>query len=42
VGPPEPGRSDVAGRFLAQEIIALDKPLAGAVRLEFDVERPRS
>ena len=41
-GPPEAGRSDVGGRLLAEEIVPMDRPLAGSIRLEFEVERPRS
>jgi hypothetical protein len=35
-------RSVVAARPLAEEILTLDRPVTGTVRLEVDIERPRS
>ena len=35
-------RPSVPSRILAEEILALDRPASGAVRLELEIERPRS
>jgi hypothetical protein len=35
-------RSSVPVRVLAEEILVLDRPVSGSVRLELEVERPRS
>jgi len=35
-------RSAVAARTLAEEILTLDRPVTGTVRLEVEIERPRS
>jgi hypothetical protein len=35
-------RRRVGSRIAGEEILVLDRPLAGSVRLEFEVERPRS
>ncbi len=35
-------RSAVASRLLAEEILTLDRPVTGSVRLEVEIERPRS
>lgn len=34
-------RADVPARLVSEEVLALDQPLAGSARLEFEVERPR-
>lgn len=39
---PEPGRGDVAQRIVAEAETTLDRPLTGSIRLELDVERPRT
>lgn len=36
------GRAAVASRLLAEEILTLDRPVTGSVRLEVEIERPRS
>jgi hypothetical protein len=35
-------RPSVPSRILAEEILVLDRPASGSVRLELEVERPRS
>ncbi|HQR68690.1 MAG TPA: hypothetical protein PLB02_14965, partial [Thermoanaerobaculia bacterium] len=35
-------RGSLGSRIVAEEIVVLDRPVAGSIRLEFDVERPRS
>ncbi|MEO6325315.1 MAG: hypothetical protein ABIT01_15990, partial [Thermoanaerobaculia bacterium] len=35
-------RGEVSARLIGEELISFDNPLSGSVRLEFDVERPRS
>jgi len=36
------GAREVGARLLAEELIPFDRPLAGSIRLDFEVERPRS
>lgn len=35
-------KGSLGSRIVAEEILVLDRPVAGSIRLEFDVERPRS
>lgn len=44
-GSAEPGdtaRPDVPSRLLAEETLTFDRPVAGSLRLDFEVERPRT
>ncbi|HQQ79167.1 MAG TPA: hypothetical protein PLB01_17595, partial [Thermoanaerobaculia bacterium] len=36
------GRSAIASRLLAEDILTLDRPVAGTIRIEVEIERPRS
>jgi hypothetical protein len=38
----ESARTTVGSRIATEEILVLDRPVAGSIRLDFDVERPRS
>ena len=38
----ETGIADVEARLVAEEIVPFDRPVSGAVRIDVDVERPRS
>ncbi len=38
----EPSRSAVSARPLAEEILTLDRPVSGTLRLDVEIERPRS
>jgi hypothetical protein len=38
----DPGRSAVSSRLLAEDILTLDRPVAGSIRIEVEIERPRS
>ncbi|HUM01603.1 MAG TPA: SpoIVB peptidase S55 domain-containing protein [Thermoanaerobaculia bacterium] len=38
----EGSKASLGSRIVAEEVLVLDRPVAGSVRLEFDVERPRS
>lgn len=42
VGQGEPGVSAVDGRLVSEEILSFDRPVSGSVRVEIEVERPRS
>lgn len=35
-------RTEVSGRLVGEEIISFDSPVSGSLRLEFEVERPRT
>jgi SpoIVB peptidase S55 len=35
-------RGEVSARLIGEEVISFDNPLSGSVRLDFEVERPRS
>jgi len=38
----DPGRSAVSSRLLAEDILTLDRPVTGSIRIEVEIERPRS
>ena len=38
----ETGIADVEARLVAEEIVPFDRPVSGAVRIDVDIERPRS
>lgn len=40
--PGEAARPDVPSRLLAEELLTFDRPVAGSLRLDFEVERPRT
>ncbi len=40
--PGEAARPDVPSRLLAEEMLTFDRPVAGSLRLDFEVERPRT
>jgi len=42
LNPGEGARATTGSRIAAEEIVVLDRPAAGSIRLDFEVERPRS
>jgi hypothetical protein len=38
----DPSRASVPARLLAEDILTLDRPVTGSLRLEVEIERPRS
>ena len=38
----DPSRSAVSSRLLAEDILTLDRPVTGSIRIEVEIERPRS
>ena len=38
----EAGIADVESRLLSEQILTFDRPVSGAVRVDVDVERPRT